>query len=104
MDRTAVLAGIDDADHRAQELGQVRGSPDLLQKPGVLELGLEHHGIRELTALDPPGDRLVDAPMHRIGKVLRCQKFADPLVGLVVGEKGAKQGLFRLQVGRRQTL
>jgi hypothetical protein len=89
VDRTPILAGIDDSNHRAQELSEVRGSPDFLQNPGMLELGFKRHRIRELPCLDPSGNRPVDAPMHGIGKVLGRQEFADPLIGLVVRKERA---------------
>ena len=39
--------------------------------------------------------------MQRIGEVFRPQELGDPLVGGVVDENGAQQGLFRLEIVRR---
>ena len=40
VDGAAVFAGVDDADHGGEELGEVGGAADLVEGTGVLELGL----------------------------------------------------------------
>ena len=96
MHRTAVLAGVDDADHGAEKLREIGGATDLIEHAGVFEFGLQHHRVCELTGLDPPGDCLIDAAMHRIGEMVGGEKFRDPLIRLVVGQQRAEQRLLRL--------
>ena len=104
VDRPAVLAGIDDADHRGQQLPEIGNAADLVEHSGMLELGPERDRIRKLPGLDAPGDGLEDPAMQRVGEVVRRQELADPVVRLVVGQQRAEQRLLRLQVGRRQPL
>ena len=104
VDRAAVLAGVDDADHRGEQLRQVGGAADLLQHAGMLELGLQRDRVGELAGLDAAGDRLEDAAVDRIGEVLGGEELRDPLIGAVVGEQRAEQRLLRLHVGGRQAL
>ena len=104
VDRAAVFAGVDDADHRGQQLREIGGAADLLQHAGMLELRLQRHRVGELPGFGAALDRLEDAAVDRVGEVLGQQEFRDALVGLVVGEQRAEQRLFGLQVGRRQTL
>ena len=42
--------------------------------------------------------------MDGVGKVFRGEEFGYPLIGLVVGQQGAEQGLLRLDVGGREAL
>ena len=53
VDRAAILAGVDDADHRGQQLREIGGAADLLQHAGMLELGLQRHRVGELPGFDP---------------------------------------------------
>lgn len=50
----------------------------------MLEFRLQRHPIGELAILDAPNDRLVDAAMDRIDKVLGCEEFRDPFIRAVV--------------------
>ena len=104
MDRAAILAGIDDADHRGEELREIGGAADLLQHAGMLELALQGHGVGELPRLDAPRDGLEDAAVDRVGEMVGGEELADPLIGLVVGQQRAEQGLLGLDVGGRQAL
>ena len=104
MDRAAVLAGVDDADHRGQQLREIGGAADLVEHAGMLELGLQRDGVGKLPGFDPPRDGLEDAAVDRVGEMLGRQELADPLIGLVVGEQRAEQRLLRLVVGGRQAL
>ena len=49
-------------------------------------------------------DRLEYPAMDGIVEVLRLQELADLLIGLVVGQDGAQQLLFRLRVVRGDTV
>ena len=104
VDRAAVFAGVDDADHRGEELRQVGGAADLLQHAGMFELGLQRHRVGELACFDAADDRLEDAAVDRVGEVLGSEELRDPLIGAVVGEQRAEQRLLRLHVGGRQAL
>ena len=104
VDRAAVLAGVDDADHGGEQLRQVGGAADLLQHAGMLEFRLQRHRVGELAGFHAADDRLVDAAVDRIGEMLGGEELRDPLVRAVVGEQRTKQRLLRLQVGRRQAL
>ncbi len=90
VDRAAVVAGVDDADHGGEELGQVGGAADFLQDAGVLELRLQGDGVGKLPGLHPPRDRLVDPAVDRIGEMLRGEELRDALIRLVVGEQRAR--------------
>ena len=98
VDDAAIVAGIDDADHGGEQLGQVAGAADLLQDAGMLELGLQRDGVGQLPGFDAARDRLEDAAMDRVGEVVGDQEFRDPLIGLVVGQQRAEQRLLRLDV------
>jgi hypothetical protein len=104
VDRPSVFAGIDDADHGGEKLGEIGGAADFLQHARMLELGLQHHGVGELSCLDAAHNGLVDAAVDRVREVVRREELGDSLVRLVVGEQGAEQGLLGLQVGRGQAL
>ena len=104
VDRTAILAGVDDADHGGEELREVGGAADFLQNAGVFEFGFQRDGVGQLARLDAAHDRLIDAAVDRVGEMFGRQEFGNPLVGAVIGEQRAEQRLLRLQVGRRQTL
>ena len=71
VDGAAVVAGVDDADHGGQKLGQVGGAADFLQDAGVLEFRLQGDGVGELAGLDPARDGLVDPAVDRVGEMLR---------------------------------
>ncbi len=104
VDRAAVFAGVDDADHGGEQLREIGGAADFLEHAGVFELGLQRDRVGELTRFDAAGDRLIDAAMDRIGEMLGDKKFGDALIGAVVGEQGAEQRLFCLHIGWRQAL
>ncbi len=102
VDGAAVLAGVDDADHGAEQLGQVGRATDLVEHAGMFELGLQRHRVGELSGLDAPGDGRVNAAMDGVNEMLGCEELADPFVGLVVGQQRAKQSLLGDTVGGRQ--
>ncbi len=104
VDRAPVFAGVDDADHGGEKLGEIGGAADFLQDAGMLEFGLQRDRVGELLGFDAAGNGLVDAAMDGVGEMIRGQEFRDPLIGTVVGQQGAKQRLLGLHVGGRQTL
>jgi hypothetical protein len=48
------VQAINDADHGAEQLGEIGSAADLLQHAGMLELGFQSDGIGKLSGLDPP--------------------------------------------------
>ena len=67
-----------------------------------LEEGSERDRRRLLARADQLRRHLVDAGVHRIEEMLGHEKARNPVVGLVVDEDGAEQGLLGLDVvGRR---
>ncbi len=104
VDHAAVFAGVDDADHRREQLGQVGRAADLVQQAGMLEFRAQGDDVGELAGLAAALDGAVDAAVHRIGEMFRREEFGDPFIGLVVGQQGAEQRLFRLLVLRWHAL
>ena len=104
VDQAAVLAGVDDADHGREELRQVGGAAHLVELAGVLEFRAQGDDVGELAGLHPALDGAEDAAVDRVGEVLGRQELRDLLVGLVVGQQGAEQRLFRLRALRRHAL
>ena len=104
MDRPAILARVDDADHRRQQLGEVGGPPHLIQHTVMLELGAQCDGVGKLAVVHPAVDGCEDPPMDRVGEMFGRQELRHPFEGAVVGQQSAEQRLFGLHVGRRQPL
>jgi hypothetical protein len=104
IDDAAIFPGIDDADHRREQLREIARPAHLIEQAGMFELRAQRHDIGKLPGFHAPLDRLVDSPMDRIGEMLGREEFRDALIGLVVGEQGAEQRLFGGEVGRRQAL
>ena len=104
VDGAAVFAGVDDADHGGSELGQVGGAADLIEDAGVFEFGFQGDRVGKLAGFDAARNGLVDAAVDRVGEMFGGEEFGDALIGLVVGQEGAEQGLLRLDVGGRQAL
>ena len=100
----AILPGVDDADHRGQQLAQIGSSAHLIQHAAMFELRPQRDGIRQLSATHPAVDRGEDAAVDRIGEMVRRQELCHPVIRAVVGEKGAEQRLLRLNVGGGQPL
>ena len=71
MDRAAILAGIDDADHRGEQLRKIGGAAHLFERAGMLELGLQRDRVGEFARLRPgarwPG-RCAHAPGPQSGR------------------------------------
>ena len=104
VDRLAILARVDDPDHRGQELSEVGGAADLLQHARVFEFRLQRDGVGQLAGFDPAGDGLEDAAVDRVGEMDRRQELRNPFVRAVIGQQRTQKRLFGLKVGRRQTL
>ena len=104
VDGAAVIAGVDDADHGAEELGEVGGAADLFQHAAMFEFGAKHYRVGDLAGFAAARDGLEDAAVDGIGEMFGREKFGNPLVGLVVGKQGAEQGLLGFDVAWRQAL
>ena len=102
MDQPAIFAGIDDAHGGADQLQQVGRAAHLGQHAGMFKFPLERHHVGQGVVLHPPADGGVDAAMDRVHEVLRGEEFGHTLERLVVGQQGAQQRLFRLEILRRQ--
>ena len=85
-------------------VSEIAGTPDLLQDPGILEIGLHGHGVGKLSGLNPASNRLINATVDRIGEVFWSQELRDALVGAVVCKQRAQKRLLGLNIRRRQTL
>ena len=77
MDGAAILAGVDDADHRRQQLRQVADAPDLVQNPGVFVIRPQGEHIDQPAAVDDLRHIGVDAAINRVGEMLRPQEAAQ---------------------------
>ena len=75
LDRPAIFAGIDDADHGGEKLRQIGRAADLLQHAGMLEFGFQRDRVGELSGFNAAGDRLIDAAVDRIGEVFGGKEF-----------------------------
>ena len=101
VDDAAIFAGIDDADHRRQKLAQIGGAAHLIQQAVMLELDAQRHRIGQLSCLDPALDGGEDAAVDGIDEMLGREEFADPFIGLVVGQQRAEQRLLGFEIGGR---
>ena len=52
----------------------------------MFKFGLQRDGVGQFLSLDPPLDRLVDAAVQGIGKMIWQQKLGHALVGTVIGQ------------------
>jgi hypothetical protein len=88
-------------DGRGGELAEIGRAAGRLHALVLLDIGLEGDGAHHLAALDQPRQRVEQLAVQRIGEVLGPQELGDPLVGGVVDQDRAEQGLLGLEIVRR---
>ena len=101
VDGAAVVAGVDDGHGGAGEAREVLPAAGLFQRLVVLEVGLECHRVRGLTAPDHVQHSGIDTAMHGQKEVFRLQEVYDQMDRLVVDENRPEKRLLGLQVFRR---
>jgi hypothetical protein len=102
VDQPAVIADIDDADHRGCEFAEITRPADIGQGAVLFEEHPQGDRIGDLVAQDQARQRIVDAAVHRIGEMFGLQEIGDAVEGVVVGEDRAEQGLFGFEIVRRR--
>ena len=78
--------------------GGVLGAADVLGLGVLIEKALERHRFGDLAPFDQLGAGIEDAPMNGIGEMLGLEKLRDPVVGEIVDEDGAEQGLLGVEI------
>ena len=71
---------------------------DLGQRPVLIEQVLEGDRVGDLAAAQQLADGGEDAAVHGVAEMLRLEEFGDPVIGRVVDQYGAEQGLFGFRV------
>jgi hypothetical protein len=104
IDDSRVVGGVQDRHHRGGEPGEITRPADFRERAVLVEIILQRDRIGDLSARANPADRGVDALMGRVMKMFSEEIFLDPLVGLVVDQDGAEEGLFSLDVARRRAV
>ena len=75
-------------------------APDLGQRRVALEEVLQRDGRGEVALRDEFRGRLVNSSVYGIEEMRRLQEARNPVIGLIVDEHGAEQGLLRIDVMR----
>ena len=101
MDKAAEIAGIDHVHRGGGEAREIRGAAGGLHILVALDIGLERDGAHQLAALDQASQGIEQLAVERIGEMLALEEFSDPMIGRVVHQNRAQQGLLRLEVVRR---
>ncbi len=103
VDQVAVLLGVDDADHRGREPGEVARAADAFEFLAAVHHPLQGDRVGGIAALGEDDAELEDLAVGRIREVLRLEEVDDLVDRRVVVENRAQQRLFGLDVVRRRT-
>src|SRR5579864_5795364 len=99
MDRSSVILGVDDRDHRRREPSQVLRAANLGERAVLVEEVLERDRVGELTTLHQLRDGGKDPTMHTLGEMAGLQELRNAVIGGIVDEDRAEKRLLGLDIG-----
>ena len=104
VDRAAVILGVDDGRRLGRQAGEILRDRDAAEVL-IAQEGLHGDRGRDLAGLDQARRDLVDPPVQILDEVAGLEEVGDAVIGIVIDQDRAQQGLFGLDIaGRRPKL
>ncbi len=102
LDDARVVLDVGTARHAVGERRDVRGTADLLELAGPLQLVLQRHEVDGIAALAERDHLVEDAAMRIAEEVARVYELGRVVERVVVNQDGAENGLLGFQVVRKR--